>query len=165
MKGFSGILITDGYQVYHTLEKSTDGLKIAGCWVHAKRKFAELIKATAKGDVRPDYTIAAEATKRISEIFHLDGQLKDLSKSDREKERQRIVKPKVDEFFEWAKASLPNVPAAGATYKGLNYCINQEAYLRVFLTNGDIPMDNNSAERAIRPFTLGRNYALNPVMF
>ena len=161
LKGFSGILITDGYQVYHTLEKSTDGLKIAGCWVHAKRKFAELIKATAKGDVRPDYTIAAEATKRISEIFHLDGRLKDLSKSDREKERQRIVKPKVDDFFEWAKAALPKVPADGATHKGLNYCINQEAYLRVFLTNGDIPMDNNSAERAIRPFTLGRKNWVN----
>lgn len=37
-----------------------------------------------------------------------------------------------------------------------SYCINQEQYLRVFLDHGNVPMDNNAAERAIRPFTAGR---------
>ena len=51
---------------------------------------------------------------------------------------------------------MPKVSAGSNTYKSLQYCINQEKFLRVFLSNGAVPMDNNIAERAIRPFTLGR---------
>lgn len=47
------------------------------------------------------------------------------------------------------------------TFKGLQYCINQEKYLRVFLSDGNVPMDNNRAEQAIRPFTLGRKNWVN----
>ena len=103
-----------------------------------------------------DGIIAAEATKRISKIFHLDNKLDDLSKEERLKQRQLIIKPRVDKFFAWAKDAISKVPAEGSTAKGLQYCINQEEFLRVFLDNPDVPMDNNLAEQAIRPFTLGR---------
>lgn len=59
------------------------------------------------------------------------------------------------------KKSIQNVPAESNTYKALQYSLNQEDYLRVFLTNGDVPMDNNLAERAICPFTLGRKNWVN----
>jgi len=154
LKDYSGILVTDGYQVYHSLEKKRKGLQIAGCWVHAKRKFSELVKAA--GTEEAEGVIAAEATRRISSLFHLDKKWRDFSKEDRENQRQLVLKPKVDDFFEWAKSVLPKLPSEGATAKGLQYCINQEEFLRVFLTNGDVPMDNNLAEQAIRPFTLGR---------
>jgi transposase len=159
LNGYSGILVTDGYQVYHSLDKQRDDLQVAGCWIHAKRKFAELVKAVGINTV--ENTIAAEATKRISELFHLDNKFDDLNKTEREKQRQLILKPKVDDFFAWAKASTLKVPASSATAKGLNYCINQEQFLRVFLSNGDVPMDNNRAEQAIRPFTLGRKNWVN----
>lgn len=159
LKDYTGVLVTDGYQVYHSLEKKRNGLKVAGCWVHAKRKFAELLKAI--DDTDGGSIIAAEATKRISRIFHLDNQLDDLSKDKREKERQRIVKPEVDAFFAWAKDALLVVPQGGATYKGLQYCLNQEQFLRFFLSDGNVPMDNNLAEQAIRPFTLGRKNWVN----
>ena len=157
--GYSGVLVTDGYQVYHSLEKKKNNLKVAGCWVHAKRKFAELVKAL--GDKTSDSLIAAEATKRISEIFHIDKTLTDLDKQQRKDERQRLVKPKVDDFFAWAKDKINLLPAGGATYDGLQYCINQEQFLRVFLSDGNVPMDNNLAEQAIRPFTLGRKNWVN----
>ena len=67
-----------------------------------------------------------------------------------------VVKPKVDAFCAWVKDTMPKVSAGSNTYKSLQYCINQEKFLRVFLSNGAVPMDNNVAERAIRPFTLGR---------
>lgn len=51
---------------------------------------------------------------------------------------------------------MQTVPAGSNTYKALQYSLNQETYLRVFLNNSDVPMDNNTAERAIRPFTVGR---------
>ena len=93
--------------------------------------------------------------KLISELFHLDG-LYDKSKDkDRKDYRQREVAPKVDAYFAWVKESLPKVPAGGSTCKALQYSLNQEEYLRFFLTDGKVPMDNNTAERAIRPFTSG----------
>lgn len=159
LKDYSGVVVTDGYQVYHTLEKRRDDLQIAGCWIHAKRKFAELVKAAGTGQLNG--TVAAEATKRISEIFHLDNRLDELSKAEREEQRQLIVKPKVDDFFAWAKEIIIKVTSESNTYKGLQYCINQEQFLRVFLKNGDVPMDNNRAEQAIRPFTLGRKNWVN----
>ena len=153
LKDFSGILVTDGYQVYHTLEKKRDGLKVAGCWIHAKRKFMEIVKASGKN---PSENIASEAVNRITEIIHMDNQLDDLTKAERKKQRQHDIKPKVDDFFEWAKSALSKLPAASATAKALQYCINQERYLRVFLKNANVPMNNNRAEQSIRPFTLGR---------
>ena len=159
LKGYSGILVTDGYQVYHSLERKRDGLQVAGCWIHAKRKFAELIKSI--GTDTADGTIAAEATSRISELFHLDNQWDDLEKAEREKQRQLILKPKVDDFFAWAKSEILKLPAQSNIRNGLQYCINQEQFLRVFLENGDVPMDNNLAEQAIRPFTLGRKNWVN----
>ena len=154
LEAYSGVLVTDGYQPYYTLDKQRDDLNVAGCWVHAKRKFAELVKAKSPNSL--DGTVASEAAKKISRIFQLDNKLDGLSRSERERQRRITVKPAVDAFFAWAKAEITKVAAGGATYKGLQYCINQEKFLRVFLKNGDVPMDNNRAEQAIRPFTLGR---------
>ncbi len=44
LKDYSGICVTDGYQVYHTVEKELEDLTIAGCWVHARRRFDEAEK-------------------------------------------------------------------------------------------------------------------------
>lgn len=159
LKDYSGVLVTDGYQVYHSLEKKRKGLQVAGCWVHAKRHFSELVKAA--GSEKAEGIVAVEASRRISALFHQDKKWKDLPKKDREEQRQLVLKPKVDDFFTWAKSVLPKLPAEGATAKGLQYCINQEDFLRVFLSNGDVPMDNNLAEQAIRPFTLGRKNWVN----
>lgn len=89
-------------------------------------------------------------------MFHLDNQFDDLNKAERVKQRQLILKPKVDDFFAWAKSEILELPAQSTTRSGLQYCINQEQFLRVFLDDGDVPMDNNLAEQAIRPFTIGR---------
>ena len=159
LKDYSGILVTDGYQVYHSLEKKRDNLTVAGCWIHAKRGFSEIVKAF--GPDKPDLVIAVNAADRISEIFHLDNQLDDLTKTERKRRRRKDVKPKVDAFFTWAKDAIGKVPAKGKTADALQYCLNQEKYLRVFLDDASVPMDNNRAEQAIRPFTLGRKNWVN----
>ena len=87
--------------------------------------------------------------------------LDELSSSNRIKQRQLIVAPKVDDFFAWAKEAILKLSSQSATYKGLRYCLNQEQFLRVFLSDGDVPMDNNLAEQAIRPFTIGRKNRVN----
>ena len=159
LKGYSGVVLTDGYQVYHTLERKRDDLRIAGCWIHAKRGFVEYVKSVGTGN--ESGIISDKAVKKISELIHLDNQFDDLPPDERLKQRQLVLKPKVDDFFAWVRTSLPKVPAGGATAKALNYCLNQESYLRVFLSDPLIPMDNNRAEQAIRPFTLGRKNWVN----
>ena len=92
----------------------------------------------------------------ITEIMHLDNDYDDLSPSDRKKQRQKHLLPRVDAYFEWVKAKNKQVTHNSTIGKALAYSIHQEEYLRKFLSDGNIPMDNNYAEQAIRPFTLGR---------
>ncbi len=159
LKDFSGTAVTDGYQVYHTIANERMDLKVAGCWVHARRPYAEFIKSI--GDKVESGTVAHEAYKMITEIMHLDNTLDDLSVSDRTKQRQLILKEKVDAYFEWVKLKYTQVAHNSVIGRALAYSINQEKYLRVFLDDGAVPMDNNRAEQAIRPFTIGRkNFVL-----
>lgn len=79
-----------------------------------------------------------------------------LPPSERKKRRKTLVKPLVDTFFEWCRNSIDRVPPSSETADGIKYCINQEKYLRVFLDDPQIPLDNNLAEQAIRPFCLGK---------
>ena len=72
-----------------------------------------------------------------------------------------MLKPLVDNFFAWAKTSIQKLPSGSPTAKALQYSINQEPFLRVFLDDPNVPMDNNRAEQAIRPFTLGRKNWVN----
>lgn len=93
--------------------------------------------------------------------MHEDNKLDDLSPSDRKKQRKKVIKPLVDAYFKWVKEKYSQVTHNSKVGKALAYSINQETYLRVFLDDGNVPMDNNPAEQAIRPFTVGRkNFVL-----
>ena len=152
---FHGTLISDGYQAYHKLEKENpESFTVAGCWVHLKRKFSTLIKA--EGTSKTKGTLADTAVKKISKIFHENNKLKELPESERLKKRQEVIQPLVDDFFEWVRKNEQYITPSSETGKGFTYALNQEKYLRVFLSNPRIPMDNNAAEQAIRPFTVGR---------
>lgn len=91
-------------------------------------------------------------------MYRIENDLADLTAEERLRERKNQIEPLVDIFFTWVKGILSDTTALpkGKTAEGLTYCVNQEKYLRVFLTNGDVPMDNSASERAIRPFTIGR---------
>ena len=158
LKEFSGTVITDGYQVYHKLGKEREDLSIGGCWIHARRPYADFIKSIKDS---ADGTIAQEAYAMITEMLHIDNDFDDLAPDDQLKQRQLILTEKVDSYFAWVKHKCDQVTHNSTIGKALAYSIHQEPYLRLFLTNGDVPMDNNYAEQAIRPFTIGRkNFVL-----
>ena len=154
LKEFNGICVTDGYQVYHTIEKEREDLKIAGCWAHARRRFDEAVKALPKAKQKD--SLAYLALKQIQAIYREDSRLADMNPQERLKHRQVTVKPLVDAYFAWVKQNLTKVTPKSKTANGFTYAINQEEYLRVFLEDGDVPLDNNSAEQAIRPFCVGK---------
>ena len=159
LSSYKGILVSDGYQSYHTFSKE-QSLTSAGCWTHCRRRFVNAIKAAQKDlpEEALKNSIAYQALARISAIYKLDGSWKERTSEYRMEHRQRILKPLVDEYFDWVKEQIKtcNVLPKSETGEGLSYSINQEKYLRAFLDNRDIPIDNSACERAIRPFCVGR---------
>lgn len=152
LKGYDGICVTDGYQVYHTLEKELEELTIAGCWVHCRRRFDEALKLISKSCQKESNAFLL--MKQIQAIYREEGKLKDLSSDERLKQRQAVIKPLVDAFFAYLKTI--NVSKKDKFGDAVGYALNQEKYLRVFLTDGDVPIDNNASERAIRGFCIGK---------
>lgn len=152
LKGYDGICVTDGYQVYHTLEKELEELTIAGCWVHCRRRFDEALKLIPKPSKKESNAFLL--MKQIQAIYREEGKLNDLSSNERLKQRQAVIKPLVDAFFVYLKTI--NVSKKDKFGDAVGYALNQEKYLRVFLTDGDVPIDNNASERAIRGFCIGK---------
>ena len=154
LKDFSGVCVTDGYQVYHTIEGEREDLRIAGCWSHARRRFDEAVKALPKQKQKDSR--AYLALTMIQAIYREEKQLKDLPAGERRNRRQLSVKPLVEAYFTWVRENLPKVPQKSKTWEGFNYSLNQEKYLKVFLDDGEVPMDNNAAEQSIRGFCIGK---------
>ena len=154
LKDFSGICVTDGYQVYHTIENEREGLKIAGCWSHARRRFDEAVKALPKA--RQKESRAYLALTMIQAVYREEKQLKELSAQERQNRRRLSVRPLVEAYFTWVRENLLKVPQKSKTWEGFNYSLNQEKYLKVFLDDGEVPMDNNAAEQSIRGFCIGK---------
>ncbi len=154
LKDFKGVCVTDGYQVYHTIENECEDLRIAGCWAHARRRFDEALKAVSKESQKS--SLAYLALKQIQAICREENKLINITPEERLKHRQLTVKPLVDAYFTWVKQNQSKVPEKGKTGKGFSYSLNQEKYLRVFLEDGEVPLDNNAAEQTIRPFCVGK---------
>ncbi|MEI3381381.1 MAG: IS66 family transposase [Dorea sp.] len=154
LKDYTGICVTDGYQVYHTLEKEREDLRIAGCWVHCRRRFNDALEMVPKAHQKE--SVLYLIMNQIRAIYREEGKLSDLSSEDRLTQRQLVVKPLVDAFFVYLKQISSKTPQNGKVKEAFTYALNQERYLRVFLEDGDVPIDNNASERAIRGFCIGK---------
>lgn len=154
LKDYKGICVTDGYQVYHTAERVLEHLTVAGCWVHARRYFDQALKVIPK-KIRSQ-SLGYLVLKQIQAIYREEGKLRDLTAEERLRQRQVVIKPLVDALFSYVKQHQAAIGGQGKLAQAITYLLNQEKYLRVFLENGEVPMDNNTSERAIRGFCIGR---------
>lgn len=147
LKGWSGYLVRDQFSGYHVLKN----VKHCGCMAHMRRRFVEAIPSNQK---LHSTSVAVQAVERVKRIYHEEGLLKNCTADERYKKRLKIIKPLIDEFFAW----LEPLPVSGKNKlaEAIGYAKNEKAYLYTFLENGNVPMDNNRAENAIRPFAVGR---------
>ncbi len=161
LKGYTGVLVTDGYQSYHTLQKErSDDIKVAGCWAHVRRKFTDIVKAADKKKAMTSgQKVADEAIKRITIIYYTDNMYKGISPKRILDNRQQSVKPLVDAYFAWVKGVTENpvLDHSSTLRTALNHSLNQEQYLRTFLDDSEVPLDNNDAERSIKKFCVGKH--------
>ena len=151
LKEYNGNLLTDGYAGYEQVACRAHAL----CWAHARRYFVEALPTGLKQE-EADASISGQAIKRINELFALDKTLADKTPEERQQERLRLEKDKLEAFFAWLEKAQPGILPKSALGKAVNYALNHKEGLSVYLNDGNAALSNNICERAIRSFTIGR---------
>jgi len=156
LEGYQGILLSDGWEPY---DSAAAALKLvhAGCFAHVRRKFDEARKA------QPPTTTdshAKTALEFIRDLYVIEKALwdkdKPVSSADRVRVRTQLSAPIMEKFHTWLEALAPHVLPQNLLGKAVRYALNQWPKLTTFLTHGEVPLDNNRCENAIRPFVIGR---------
>jgi transposase len=149
--GFAGYLQSDGFSGYNKLGNS-QAITRVGCMAHARRKFVTIAKAAKKAGA------AHYAVATIAKLYQIEADLKEKNLSDRDiyQYRQQYSKPIVEEFEKWLMQKKEHSPPKGPLGKAIYYCLEQWPTLTVYLDYGFLDIDNNFAERCIRPFAIGR---------
>lgn len=157
LEGYQGYLQCDGYEGYGAIAKR-DGVTLVGCWAHARRKFDEAIKAQGKkGKGKAKAGRATKGLSFIQKLYRIEKLAGECSAEERYRLRQEQAVPLLDEIRAWLDKSLPEVPPQSAVGKAINYLYNQWPKLVRYVEDGHLAIDNNAAERTIRPFVIGRN--------
>ena len=148
-----GILQADGYKGYAKLygpdPDGTPRLREAACWAHLRRDFHDEWGKT-------NSTIAREALDRIGALYDIEREINGRAADIRLAVRQRHSAPKVAAFFEWSEQQLSLIPGKGDLAKAFRYGLSRRASFSLFLEDGRVAIDNNPAERALRPIGIGR---------
>ena len=145
LDGYCGYLQVDGYQAY---EKTNTTL--AGCWAHARRKFTEAKQAQGKGkSSRADMALSF-----IQKLYGIESKHKEKTAMEKYEARQQQAKPIVDKLRKWL--TKQNVLPKTKLGEAITYLNNQWLKLVRYLEGGQLNIDNNRAERAIKPFVIGR---------
>ena len=148
LKGFSGYCHTDGYSGYHKLA----GIKVVGCWAHARRRFDEALKGVSQS--KQQGSLAAEGLGRINQLFELERRFEDLNPKERYAARIKASLPIAEGLFEWAMSA--NALPKSLIGKAISYLGEQREYLMRVFEDGRLELSNNRAERSIKPFVIGR---------
>jgi len=147
LQTYNGYLQVDGYVGYENTQTT-----LVGCWAHARRKFMDVKKAQVKGKTgKADWAI-----NHIQKLYRIEKEIKDKSPEEKHKTRQDKSKLLLEEFKNWLDKSVQHVPPTSSIGGGVSYCIRQWPKLKVYIESGELNIDNNRAERAIKPFVIGR---------
>lgn len=146
LAGYNRYFVSDGYSGYNELGK---GATRCGCWAHLRRKFYDAV---------PDHNMELPGTARdgvrfCDRLFRIEERLEKVAPEERLRVRQAESRPITKEFYAWLDTLQP---AHKKLKDAVTYARNQKEALLRFLGDGRIPLSNNAAENAIRPFVVGR---------
>ncbi len=151
---FAGVLHADGFAGFNDIYRArgpdgTPRVLEAACWAHVRREFFDLAAAGPA-------PIAENALARIAELYAVEARVRGMPPDDRRRARDDGAAPKVEALKARLEADLARVPAKGAVAQAIRYALTRWPALCRYLGDGRIEIDNNAAERAIRPVALGR---------
>lgn len=153
LDGYQGYVQT-GYGAYKAV-CNQPGMVHIGCWDHARRKLIDAQKGQPKGKQRKT-SKADVAVNMIGKLYAVERQIKSLSTEEKYHQRQKQAKPILEKLESWVITHKDKVAKGSLTAKAMPYLINQWPYLIRYCDDGRIPISNNKAENAIRPFVVGR---------
>ena len=146
--GFSNYLQSDGYKGYNAVEEVTH----VGCFAHARRKFMDAKKIQPKGTLG----LSDEALSHIQGLYEIERVIKNKPADVKFDIRQRDSKPLLERIQQWLTEKRPMVIASSVLGKAIQYSLNQWNKLVSYIDDGHLSIDNNRAERAVKPFVVGR---------
>lgn len=158
---FHGYITCDAYISYHVLEEESGGrILTTGCMMHCRRYFALSLFVHDLKNMSEEEILQLPETRvlmLIRAIYHEEMKLRNMTAGDRLAARKEYVLPKVNDLFEY----IHELDNSGEHFseklsKAISYAVNQEKYLRRFLEDGNIPLDNGSSERYISSYSKGR---------
>jgi len=147
---FAGVLQVDAYAGFNQLtgERPAGPVRLAYCWAHVRRKFYEFHHATGS-------PIAAEALRRIAELYQIEARIRGRPPDERLRIRQAESRALVDAMQRWLEQELARVSAKSALASAIRYALRHWNGLGIFLEDGRVEIDSNTVERTIRPIKLG----------
>jgi transposase len=148
LESYKGFVHVDGYSGYKQLFEK-QGVTEVACLAHVRRKFFDIHK-------RAQSPVAEEALKRIAALYTVEKEIRGSPPDRRKVARQQKAKPLFEDLQAWLDATLPSLPGRSVLAKDMRYAITRFKKLEVYLTDGRLEIDNNAAERAMRPLALGR---------
>ena len=161
LEGFSGFLHTDAYAGYNKVVRDFHLTRVL-CLAHARRYFTEGLTAQGINPNKLPPKPPDKARRLLTAlsyfrgIYAIERRIRDKPPDERHAVRQLETKPLLERFHRWAKHTRPKVPPSTPLGKALAYLTHHWDGLIGFLDDGRLEVDNNRAENAIRPFTLGR---------
>jgi transposase len=151
LEGWRGYLMTDDYAGYNAVAR-LDGIEHLTCMAHARRKFVEAKRAQPKHKSGR----ADEAIVFFAQLYRIESELKDAHDEQRLQARQDRSLPVLDQLKAWLDTTLPRVTPKSKLGQALAYLHGVWPKLIRYTERGDLPIDNNPCENAIRPFVIGR---------
>jgi len=151
LQSFRGILQADAYGGFDALYESGE-IQEAACWAHVRRKFVDIYRTQAS-------PIAAEAIARIAELYAIESRIRGRSPGERQVIRQAQARPLLKVMHAWLDIQHQRVSRKSGLADAIGYALNHWSALIRYVADGQIEIDNNAAERALRGVALGRkNY-------
>jgi len=151
LKHYRGALQADAYAGFHQLYDGGAIYEVA-CWAHARRKFHEIHIAHAS-------PITSEAIARIAALYAIEAEIRGCTAEIRKAIRQARAGPLLDSMQLWLDAALVKLSTKSDTAAAIRYARSRWRALTRYVDDGQLEIDNNAAERALRVVALGRkNY-------
>jgi transposase len=151
LETYKGFAHADAYAGYNDAYR-TGRVKEMACIAHVRREFFDLYQSAK-------LPVAGEAVLRIKKLYDVETQARHHPAAERVALRQEYAKPIFDDLEVWLKEQLGKISSKTPLAKAIKYALARLPKARPYLDNGFLELDNNTAERAVRPVTLGRkNY-------